>query len=736
MDFTDFTLYAESDEGVFASRLFADEIASRLGKAPLFSDNGEKKIVFSLDKAIDSDDCYRIEARGGSLYFFARSVRGFIFAYGRFLRKAECKGGTIALAENIAGEYKPYMKIRGHQLGYRTTSNTYEACTVDEYVTYVKELMYAGCNTFEHTVFDDKPENRNALMKYSEKEFLCESGSRIKRLGADISYWYPNDEKTAQQSAEDRKRFFEEIPYADIYFPPGGDPGELEAGEFIERTVKIADEIRKVKPEIKVFPSAQSPHGFGKWGDDFISSMEKLPDEIDGVVTGPNCAMPLHELRERLPLKYPIRFYPDITHNVRCEHPVHFERDDWHYAFASTLGRECVNPRPREYKMLHSMTANYIVGSVSYSEGMNDDINKFVWSCLDFEPDAALSDILADYARLFFPFADTEKAVNGILGLEKNWEGDPAENPHIEATLAFFEDMLKETPALSENWRFLICLFRAKCDLLIKMRRVFEIKLIKEAKKKLAALDTGGARNALLTPFSREYDKLHEEIFSLGDTLFKKIGLQLDTEHYLADSWERGATLDTIDNPVTDRLWLLGRIEYAESLDESCRLSFVSALLARNAAKRGEYHFSFAENSLAELCERQEPYFYMNFQGDRPSVNNGGIPMSMLKIYDHYSLRFKTGGLTGKGYKLCLNIKPRYDERVTDFSIKVNGNTLYSGSQYGGRRDYAFERELSAPGFEYRVYDIPDSFIKNGCVFIEIEEPLIGITVCEIDIRR
>ena len=164
--------------------------------------------------------------------------------------------------------------------------------------------------------------------------------------------------------------------------------------------------------------------------------MKLLPDEIDGVITGPNRAFTLDTLRRLLPSKYPIRLYPDITHNVRCEYPVHFDRDDWHYALATAIGRETINPRPVEYREIHRLTRRYVVGSVSYSDGSNDDVNKMVWGDMDFFPDTPLRETLLDYARAFMWELPAEKVADGILALERNWIGDPAENPSIEDTYA------------------------------------------------------------------------------------------------------------------------------------------------------------------------------------------------------------------------------------------------------------------------------------------------------------
>lgn len=733
-DLSSYKLIYHTQQEQKAALIFDEEIKKRARQKNVTS--VENNVVTFQSVPEMDKDCYSITVTANSITVRANGIRGFIYGIGMILRKTEFRIDSTVLIENVSGDYSPYMQIRGHQLGWRTTANSYEAWTVDQYIQYIKELMFFGCNIFEHVKFKDKPQTNN-LMKYnSDDEFIRECSERAKELDIDVSFWYPHGDDTLEESIAEREKFFSEITNAHVYFPPGSDPGEFEAAEAINRTVEIAKAIRKHHPDIKVFPSAQSPHGFGTWGDDFIKEMEKMPEEIDGIITGPNCAMPLHELRKRLPQRYPIRLYPDITHNVRCEYPVHFDRDDWHYALASTLSRESINPRPAEYRTIHRLTRQYIAGSVSYSEGISDDINKFVWSDMDYFPDAELTDTIGDYARLFFPGADTKKAVDGIMGLEKNWEGDPAENPHIDNTHSIFADMLNENPELYDNARFLMCLFRAKCDLIVKTRRVTELKLIKKAKKEIRLMRLNEAEEILKTPFNEAYRKLRDEISEIGKKLFDKVGLQLDVEHYYANGWERGATLDTIDNPVTDRLYYLDRLEFAKGLDKKDREVFVNELLDYRKTKTGEYYYSFAESSFTELGIPQEPYFYMDFQGDRPNVNNGTIPMSMLKVFDHYSFRMQTGGLTGKKYNLILNLKPRYRDEVTDFTIKINGNILYNGKQYGGTRDERREKAISAPGFEMHVYPIPDSFIKNGCIELEITEPKVGIMLSEIFIKQ
>ena len=91
-----------------------------------------------------------------------------------------------------------------------------------------------------------------------------------------------------------------------------------------------------------------------------------------GVVFGPWIKTPIQEIRELINPGIPIRKYPDITHSLSSQYPV----PKWDLAYAITLGRECINPRPMDEKLIHNALDEYGQGSISYSEGTNDDVNK------------------------------------------------------------------------------------------------------------------------------------------------------------------------------------------------------------------------------------------------------------------------------------------------------------------------------------------------------------------------
>ena len=582
-----FHIFADTAEAGRAADILVRELNARAAAVRTETREGAD-IALLTDPAICRDG-YRIEDTFRCTSLIASGIRGHIFAIGMLLRKIEKVDGGVRL-EDISGSYAPDKRIRGHQIGYRTTPNTYDAWSYEDYRRYYLDMMFFGVNTVEHIPYEKGVSNRNRLMQYDEEEFLVEAARIADEYDLDVSVWHPNnDGETVSEAAERRGKLYERVPRLDVVFPPGGDPGEFEAEEFIERCRAISNELKRSHPNAEMWPSAQQPHSIPAWGEDLIKELEKLPDEIDGIITGPNRAFEIDELRRRLPAKYPIRLYPDITHNVRCEYPVHFDRDDWHFALATGLSRECTNPRPREYRRIHRLTRRYVVGSVSYSEGVNDDVNKFVWSDMDYFPDCDLRTTLLDYSRLFFFGAPADTIADGILALELNWQCDPAENPTIDSTLETFERLRREYPFLNENWRFLQLLMRAECDKLLRSRRLFELELIRSARRAAFDGELEDVREFLELEPGEEYLELRADISRIAQRLFRLIGMQLDVEHYGADSWERGAILETIDLPVTDREWLLGRLDHAMVDDDP--VEYMRRAFDRNRVDSDEYYF-------------------------------------------------------------------------------------------------------------------------------------------------
>ena len=141
--------------------------------------------------------------------------------------------------------------------------------------------------------------------------------------------------------------------------------------------------LRRYHPEAQMWVS---PQGFNaEWMDEF----SRLHASRAGVAgrrrlrpAGARSACP--SCARRVPARYPIRHYPDITHSLQCQYPV----PDWDLAYALTEGREPINPRPLDQAHDLPLPQPHTHRLHHLSEGCNDDVNKIVWSGLGWDPEA------------------------------------------------------------------------------------------------------------------------------------------------------------------------------------------------------------------------------------------------------------------------------------------------------------------------------------------------------------
>ena len=130
------------------------------------------------------------------------------------------------------------------------------------------------------------------------------------------------------------------------------------------------------------------------------------------------------------------------------------------------------------------------------------------------------------------------------------------------------------------NWRFQQALYRAYYDAYVRQRLMHERALEAEA---MAALATGAATSARSRPStpprpcSTGVDRepaaraLRSRVGELAEALFQSIRMQLAVKPYGAIAVGRGATLDTIDMPLNDRVWLSARFREIRALAEGGR---------------------------------------------------------------------------------------------------------------------------------------------------------------------
>src|SRR5262245_55395407 len=330
--------------------------------------------------------------------------------------------------------------------------------------------------------------------------------------------------------------------------------------------------------------------------DDFYALMKGEPAWLAGVVHGPQVRVSLPELRAALPKRYPIRNYPDITHNRTCQYPV----PDWDLAWALTIGREGCNPRPVQTARIFHYARPHTNGFITYSEGCHDDVNKVVWSALGWDERIDPRVTLREYGRYFIGPALGDRFAEGMYALERNWTGAVLDNDGIDKTLAQFRAMERASgPSEKFNWRFQQGLYRAYYDAYVRARLRHEVGATDAARARLRTAKKGGAVQAmdeavaLLDRAARQAPapELRARTAELAEALFQSVRAQLSVRKYHAISVGRGASLDSIDTPLSDAPWLRAEIAAARKLrDEPARLARLSAVVNREDPGPGGFY--------------------------------------------------------------------------------------------------------------------------------------------------
>ncbi len=545
---------------------------------------------------------YRIRAAddGRTVLVAGNDPRGALFGVGRLLCELRMTTGHVRLPHGFRISTAPRYPLRGHQLGYRPKTNSYDAWDLDQWDRYIRDLAVFGTNAIELIPPRSDDDADSPHFPRPPLEMMAGMSRLADDYGLDVWVWYPaldadyNDPKTVDFALREWSDVLRTLPRLDAVFVPGGDPGHTRPKLLMALLAKQVESLRRHHPKVQMWVS---PQGFTQeWLDEFVQVLRERPNWLTGVVYGPQVRVTVPELRKLVPDQYPIRLYPDITHSLMCQYPV----PDWDLAFASTQGREGINPRPLGEAAIFRAYQDQAIGFLTYSEGCNDDVNKFVWSGLGWNPDADVTNVLRQYSRYFLGDRYTEGFAQGLLALERNWQGPLLTNASVETTLRQFQDMERAaSPRDLLNWRFQQALYRAYYDAYVRDRLIAETAQEAEA---LGVLRQAGAAGSLRAMEQAEaiLDRAvthptavdrRARVHELAEALYQSIRMQLSVARYKAIAVGRGANLDTMDVPLNNRVWLERQFDELRGLRvESERRRGIDALLNRTDPGPGGFY--------------------------------------------------------------------------------------------------------------------------------------------------
>jgi hypothetical protein len=702
---------------------------------------------------------YKIWAnrKTNSVVIMGKDARGLLYGVGHFLKKSTLTTGKIRFnaAESLASS--PQYPIRGHQLGYRPKTNSYDAFSVAQFDQYIRELALFGANSIEILPprTDDQPTSTH--MKVPPMMMNKEQSRIAKDYGLDVWMWYPNLEKDyknpeiIKKELAEREAVFKNLPRLDAVFSPGGDPGDLEPDELFAWMEKVSTVLHKYHPHAKIWLSPQSFRPDKAWFDAFFKQVNRRPEWLGGVVFGPWVKIPIEEIRKIVHASIPIRNYPDITHSTQSQYQV----PQWDPAWFFALGREGINPRPQDFKLIHNIVAPYCVGSISYSEGTNDDLNKFIWSDQDWSTKKRATESVKDYARFFFGAEFAEEGALALNALEENHRGDAINNIHIQQTLWKWQALEKSAPpTLLKNPRFQMGLLRALYDAYTQERLIYETRLEKEAREILLSVVRSGDREEIkeaIATLQRGWEvpirqDLKYQCLDLADDLFESIGAQLTVVNHGGQAG-RGNFIDFIQYPLTDAPWLIHALKLTEKLTTKKDIS----------------------NAVLNILHRTDP-------GPGGYYDHFGNPKSWKRVYQAATWKADPGSLQSIRMGYGTHIKneayhlsiPEVDVKVTALPIawssqvealygvplRIRYDDLDPSTQYRIKISYTgrFKSSVKLKSDDgilihdhirvdqnpFQEFDLPHAITKDG--FVEFEwsclESERGVQVSEIWLEK
>src|SRR3989442_8385837 len=522
---------------------------------------------------------YRVALNSGgrgapTVLVLGADPRGVLFGVGRLLRELRMNRGSVRVPAGLSIISTPEVALRGHQLGYRPKTNAYDAGDVRMWEQYIRDLVILGSNAIELIPPRSDDAADSPHFPLPQIDMMVEMSRIADEYGQDVWIWYPaldkdyGDPQQVEFELQEWAEVFAKLPRINAVFVPGGDPGHTQPKYLMALLERQTASLRKNHPQAQMWVS---PQGFTKaWMDEFYGIVNREPVWLTGVVFGPQVRDSLPVLRANIPKRYRIRHYPDITHSLRSQYPV----QDWDIAHALTSQREQINPRPLDEAVIFRALLPHVTDFITYSEGANDDVNKFVWSGLGWDPKTDILQILREYSRYFIGDRYTDSFAQGLLALERNWRGPLASNTSVSTTLEQFQAMERAAaPHDLRNWRFQQALYRAYYDAYVRSRLLHETAIEERALERLRGARRGESRQALADA-QRILDQAQEKpaaewrlrVYMLAEALFQSIRQQLSVERYPAIAGGRGATPHSLETPLNNSGRLVARFGGAAAL--------------------------------------------------------------------------------------------------------------------------------------------------------------------------
>ncbi|MCF8378781.1 MAG: hypothetical protein K9H49_04335 [Bacteroidales bacterium] len=426
-----------------------------------------------------------IKRKAPTTLIIGRDESGVLFGVGKFIQNLYLPENYISIDKTFSLALAPADKIRAQQI---ITNTQCEDGFVDwenkeEVEQFVREMVIFGTNGFEPTepaLIDDY------LEKLGVNLF-------IKLKCQDIIDY---DKKSDLELLE----VYKDIEGIDHITSYGGDAsGAVKPQLFFPHMERVLPLLLQGQPGAKWWYSNQCLDDHAKDEDDYIFNYinENRPPWLYGMVYGPWTKRGIKEIRKDLPSQYELRHFPEICHPRWCQYPI----PEWDRIYSVVWPRNnSIYMMPTMMTDIFKATRDHTIGSLPYNHtGSYNDLNKFAWASIAWNPEAEVEDILKSYAKTFFAYdfikapiqqnngqdftkkevidMATEFVAKGLSLLEQNWQGPLKENTSTESALEYWKTIADCIGGADNNWRVEMYLYKARIDAQIKRKYDLEMQL-------------------------------------------------------------------------------------------------------------------------------------------------------------------------------------------------------------------------------------------------------------------
>jgi len=485
-----------------------------------------------------------------TVYIVGRDDRAVLFGVGMLLRKLNIEPGRITIDGDLHIATSPVYSIRGHKLLTKqgNPKDIINWTDSDQKIQMALELAMFGTNIVDIHKID--------------RQFDIEVSQKLAEYGLDCWMTFSGGKLQGINETNDIRERFGKLDSIDGLSIPGGDfSGTPEHGILIDKIKSFAPLFRQVYPETKFFFSLQCGKDHAQEQTDLILDylQRNRPAWLTGISYGPWTKTPLDKMRQRLGTQYVIKHKPDICHNRGCQYMI----PKWPRPMARTWGRNGISAMPRTQASIIRATQKYTDGFIAYNHtGTSNDINKFIWSALAWDPSADVNDILFDYGRVFFGYKVAKDVADGLLMLEDNWRLPAEQNDKAQKTLEHWLAIAKKVPGgFEKNWRLEIFTTRAYIDAQVVKKYNLENQLETKAYQELKKARQVGVAPAIANA-RKQLARIDTEFVSKEKMLEQMATLGL--KRYA----DMDSTLDNLYHALNNRQWLEVEFEKILAMDD------------------------------------------------------------------------------------------------------------------------------------------------------------------------